>query len=101
MGYSWIYSDGILGSIGGLYAHVGGSGGSTSWALLLYVFLRENTHKLDAGVRWGLLFSTEWGSLGEYRDGIFGTGLLNYFGEGKKIKGGKKRLCGAREKVYI
>ncbi len=36
--------------IEGLYAHVGGSGGSTSRVLLLYVFLRENTHKLDAGV---------------------------------------------------
>ena len=29
---------------------MGGSGGSTSRALLLCVFLRENTHKLDAEV---------------------------------------------------
>jgi hypothetical protein len=36
--------------IDGLYAHVGGSGGSTSRALLTYVFLRENTQKLDAEV---------------------------------------------------
>ncbi len=58
---------------------VGGSGGSTSWALLLYVFLTENIHKLDAGVMGECGNLLQWVAMGYigtlemgYRDGILG-----------------------------
>jgi hypothetical protein len=85
---------------------VGGSGGSTSWALLLYVFLRENIHKLDAGVMGECGNLQQWvamgyiGTLEGWDIGIFGTGFLNYifFLARKKIQGRKKGWCEARKR---
>jgi hypothetical protein len=57
---------------------VGGSGESTCRALLLYVFLRENTHKLDAGGKGESGNLLQW----DYQTvGYIGMGYLDVLGD--------------------